>query len=122
MLNLNGKLVFQDLKEFINLPQVSSSAGSVTASLKLSGVPGKKDKYTFSDFLNLKPEADFTFNNFSIGLKNESVKLKDISGNIKLKENVQANNLLVTYNGHKIQFDGQMINLPEWLAGRTCKF
>lgn len=117
-LDLNGKLVFRDLKEFINLPHISSSEGFITASLKLSGVPGKKDKYTFSDFLKLNPEADFTFNDFSIGLKKESIRLKDISGNIKLKENVQARNLSVTYNGHKIQFDGQIVNLPEWLAGQ----
>jgi hypothetical protein len=116
---LNGVLIFNDLKDFISLPQISSSQGSIGISLRLSGNLEAKDKYSFSDFLKLNPEANLNFNSFSIGLNNEKLKLDDIDGNIKFLKNLWTDNLLITYKEQRIEINGEFSNLPEWLAGQS---
>jgi hypothetical protein len=115
---LNGTLVFSDLKDFLSLPQISTSEGSIAAGIKLSGYLETKEKYSFSDLMELNPEANFNFNSFSIGLNNEKVKFDDIEGNIRLSKNLLADNLFITYKDQRIKIDGEFFNLPEWLAGQ----
>ena len=117
-LMLHGMLVFSDLKDFISLPQISSSEGSVDASIRLSGLLEKKEKYSFSDLLSLNPEANLTFNSFSIGLNNEKIKINDVDGNIKYLKNVWTDNLFMTFKDQRIKLDGEFVNLPEWLSGQ----
>ena len=116
-LSMSGDLVFSDLKDFISLPQISSSEGSIGVTMNLSGNFDFKDKYSFSDLMKLNPDASFTFNSFDIGLNKEKFKIDDIEGNIQYKKNVLANNLFITYKEQRIRINGEFINLPEWLNG-----
>ena len=118
---LNGILNSRDLKEFFNLKSISKAEGSIDLDLKLGGRFIRKEKYSITDFLDLKPEADFKFNSFSLGMENGKFTVDNVNGNINATDTITANNLSLTYNNHIIKIDGKFRNLPGWIAGNGDK-
>lgn len=118
---LNGNLNPRELKEFLNLKSISKAEGSIDLDLKLGGKVIRKEKYSVTDFLDLKPEADLKFNSFSLGMENGKFTVDNVNGNLKARDTITANNLVLTYNNHLIKIDGKFLNLPGWIAGRGDK-
>ncbi|MDO9339175.1 MAG: AsmA-like C-terminal region-containing protein [Bacteroidales bacterium] len=100
---LKGKVIPAELKEFFDLQNISTAAGSVDLDLKMVSSLSHKGKYTLSDIIDMKPEADLVFNSFSIGLKNDKMLFNQVNGNLSISNSIQAR------------------NFPEWLAGRPVQ-
>ena len=118
---LKGKVFPGELKEFFDLQNISTAAGSVDIDLKLIGNLSHKEKYTLSDIIDMKPIADLVFNSFSYGLKNDRILFNQVNGNMSVSNIIRVNNFQFTYKGQRIKIDGEFRNLPEWLAGRPVQ-
>ncbi len=117
-LQLKGKVIPAGLKDFFRIKTISSSEGFIDIDLIMEGSFPKKDKYSFRDILELNPEAHLAFNSFSVGLKNERIRISHVNGNLVLKDSVIADNLRFDYKDHKFIVNGIFKELPEWLAGK----
>ena len=118
---LKGKVFPDELREFFDLQNISTAAGNVDLDLKIDGNLFPKDKITFSDIIDLKPEAALVFNSFDIGFKNEKILFTKVNGNMVISNSIRASNFQFDYKGQKIKIDGEFINLPEWFTGRPAK-
>lgn len=112
-----GKLLPGELKEFLNLKDVSRAGGSIDLDLKFSGRIGKKDSYKFADVFNLTSQSEAVFNSVNIKLDNKQIDLRDMTGSFLMNESTTTDNLRFTLNNHKIVFSGKFNNFPGWLVG-----
>jgi hypothetical protein len=118
---LKGKVFPGELKEFFDLQNISAAGGSVDLNLKMAGYLNNKKNYTVSDIIDLKPEADLSFNSFTLGLQNNRMLFRQVNGNLSVSNLIKAKNFLFTYKGQRIKVDGEFRNLPEGLAGRPVQ-
>jgi hypothetical protein len=118
---LKGKVFPGELKEFFDLQNISAAGGSVDLNLKMAGYLNNKKNYTVSDIIDLKPEADLSFNSFTLGLQNNRMLFRQVNGNLSVSNLIKAKNFLFTYKGQRIKVDGEFRNLPEWMAGRPVQ-
>jgi len=116
---LNGKVFPGEIKDFFALDKISTATGSFDLKLELRGNLIKKGKYTFSDIIDMKPEATLLFNSLSFGLDKDKILFNQINGNVLVSNTVRANRLQFIYKGQSIKLDGEFRNLPEWLAGKA---
>jgi len=116
-LQLEGKLIPSELKQFFGLKYISNAEGSADLNLKMEGTIPHKEKYTFADFLALNPVADLNLKSLGIGLKNDKIVLNNISGILSVSETVNARDLHLTYKDQHILLNGTFVNLPDWLSG-----
>ncbi len=112
-----GKLLPAELKEFLNLENVSKAGGSIDLDLKFSGWPGKKDSYKFTDVFNLNSQSEAVFNSVEISLDDKHIDISDINGSFLMNESTTTDNFRLTLNKHKIVLSGKFMNFPGWLAG-----
>ncbi len=117
----SGDIIPSEIMDFISIPGIREASGSFRLNLSLSGQLKLKDKYDFSDFLDLNPRADIRFNSFSVTDKDNRLPLDDIDGNIMVARNVWAEDLVFTYLGQRFSVDGEFTDLPAWLAGKPVK-
>lgn len=120
-LTISGEVVPSEILRFVTVPEIISAEGSFRLNLNLSGRPGKKDKYTLSDFIELNPEADIDFNSFGITHKDPDYSVSDVDGNIMFSRNLRAEDLEFVYKDHRFRVTGEFTNLPAWIAGRPVK-
>jgi hypothetical protein len=118
MLQLKGKVIPSELKDFFRIKAISSSKGSIDLDLKMEGALQRREKYSLQDFIDMDPDVDLVFNSFSIGLKNDRILVSQVNGNLVLKDSVTANDLRFKYKDHKFVINGIFKKLPEWLAGK----
>ncbi len=116
-LQLKGRLIPSELKQFFGLKDISMAEGSIDLDLKTEGIIPEKEKYTFADFLNFNTTADLSLRSFGIGLKDDKIVLKNVTGGLLVSKTVTARNLNFTYNDQHIILNGTFVNLTEWLSG-----
>ena len=116
-LTFKGKLLPGELREFLNLKDVSRAVGSIDLDLKFSGRTGKKDSYKFTDVFNLSSQSKAVFNSVGIMLDNKQIDIGDITGTFLMNESTTTDNFRFTLNNHKIVFSGKFNNFPGWLVG-----
>ena len=114
---LKGRLIPSELKQFFGLKGISGTEGSIDLDLKMDGFIPEKEKYTFADFLNFNTTADLSLRSFGIGLKNDKIVLKNVTGDLLVSKTVTARNLNFTYNDQHVILNGTFVNLTEWLSG-----
>ncbi|HUV00325.1 MAG TPA: AsmA-like C-terminal region-containing protein [Bacteroidales bacterium] len=117
-LTFDGILFPAELKEFLNLRNVERADGSIDMKIRLSGYLEKKDRYKLADLLDLNSRSEMVFNSFGIKLNNKQIDLKDAGGKILFNESTVSDNFQFVFNDQKINLDGKLNNLPEWLAGK----
>lgn len=120
-LTLNGKIIPEEFKDFFDLKDISSANGSVDLNLKMIATIDLKKKYSLSDLIDLKPEADLVFNSFSLGYKSDKFLISHVNGHINISNSIKVDNFQFTYKDHKVSIDGEFINLPEWLTNRPVQ-
>ncbi len=116
-LQLKGKFIPSELRDFFNIKAISTSIGSIDIDLKMKGALPGKEKFKFRDVVDLGPEAHAVFNNFTLGLKNDHFLVERVSGDLFLSDSLTADNLRFVYRDHRIAVSGIFRELPEWLAG-----
>jgi AsmA-like C-terminal region len=117
-LQLKGKVIPDELKDFFRIKAVSSSKGSADIDLKMNGAPGRLKKLTFPAILDMKPTASVSFNSLSIGFNNDRMLLDHINGRLILADSMRAENIHFGYKNHRFAVTGIFRKLPEWLAGK----
>ena len=118
---LKGTVYPQELKEFFVIKSISKAYGSVDIDIKVVTDFWPKDTITRNDIIDLKPEGSMGFNSFSIGLKDNSLLINNVNGNLFFTDIMRAENISFIYKGQEVKVDGEFRNLPEWVAGRPVK-
>jgi len=118
IMQLKGKLIPSELREFFDLHNISTARGNVDFVLTLNGKVPAFEKFSVSDFLALDPVADLNFNSFGIGLHNDKIMVDKVSGNLFVSDTVVAKDLKFSYHKHDFNLNGTFINLPGWLIGK----
>lgn len=116
-LNFKGRLFPAEIREFLNLRNVSRAGGSIDLDLKFSGSPGKKSSFKFTDLFDLNSRSEVIFNSAGITLDKQNLDIRDISGKILITENTTTDNLNFSINKQLISISGKFSNFPGWLAG-----
>jgi hypothetical protein len=114
-----GKLLPAELKEFLNLENVSNAGGSIDLNLSFSGRPGKKDSYNFADVFSLNSRSVAVFKSVGLSLDDKNIQISDADGRFLMNENTTTDKFRIILNKHKIVLSGNFVNFPGWLAG--CK-
>lgn len=120
-LNLKGKLIPAELREFFHPNTIGTAGGYAVFDLKLSGDVDLKKNFGLSDITNLKTEGEIGFESFSLGLKNDSLLVRDVRGKLLISNTILAKNLKFLYMGQRIGIDGEFTNLLEWLGGKPVQ-
>ena len=115
---LRGKLFIGEVREFLDLQNISEAGGNIDFDLKMAGYLDKFKKFEFSSIPDLRTEASLTFNSFKLGLKSNSFLVQDVNGNLLVSNTIQAKNLRFNYKGQNIGINGEFRNLLQWLDGR----
>jgi hypothetical protein len=120
-LKLKGRLFPGELKEFFNIQVMSTASGSVDMDLKLKSNLKFGGKFTLSDFIDLRPDADLIFNALNIGFNTDKILFTQVNGNMSVSNSIRADNVQFIYKKQRIKVDGEFTNLPEWLEGRPVQ-
>lgn len=120
-LAFSGDIIPSELLQFVRIPEISRSEGSVRMNLKLSGKTRKKEKYSLADVLDLKPEANMLFSSFSISINDKNISIDDADGNIMMSQHTWADDLAFTFRDHRFKINGEFRNLAAWLAGKPVQ-
>lgn len=120
-LTLNGRVYPKEIKEFFNLQNISEAEGYADLDLKMTTGIWPLNKITLTDIIGFKPVANLVFNNFSLGIRNDTILIKNVSGNLMYTDIIKADNLSLSYRGQEINVNGEFRNLPEWLSGKPVR-
>jgi len=112
-----GKLLPDELRDFLNVKNVSRANGSIDFDLKFSGYPGKKSTYKFGDIFDLNSQSEVTFNSVGIKLDNQQIDIRNATGKFLIKEYTSTDNFRFTVNKQEIILSGKFLNFPGWLTG-----
>lgn len=116
-LKFTGKIFPAELKEFLNLRNVSRAAGSIDLDLRFYGSPGKKGSFKPRDIFTLNSQSEAIFNSVELAFKDKPIDIKDLNGRLLIRETTTTDNFRLTLNNHKIKASGNLINFPGWLTG-----
>jgi len=117
-IELKGKVIPSEVKEFFGLKEISSPEGSVILDLRMSGLVPRKEKYSISDFLALDTKALMVFDSFGAGFRNYNIRIENMTGNLSVSDNVVARDLQFLLNEQDIKLNGTFSRLTEWLSGK----
>ena len=115
-LTFKGKLLPAELREFLNIQNVSRAGGSIDLDLKFSGKPGKKDSFKFRDIFNLNSQSEVVFNSVGLKIDKKQIDIRDVNGRFLINESTTTDNFGLSFNNHKIILSGKFMNFPGWLT------
>jgi hypothetical protein len=119
-MKFKGKLLPSELREFLNLNNISKAGGSVDLDLKFSGKPVIKTKFKPSDIFNLNSNSRLVFNSVNLKVDNRNVDINGAEGVVTLNGLVTATeNMKLFLNNHKVAVSGSLMNFPGWLTGNA---
>ena len=118
-LSLKGRVFPDELKEFFNIKQISRADGSVDMDLKLVRSNWSGKRFSLNDIIDLKPQANLTFNSLTLGLQNNKTLFEKVEGTVVIQNNIRAKDIRFDYRGQNIKITGEFNNLPEWFSGRA---
>ena len=116
-LDLAGKVIPGEIKEFFKLDNISTASGSIDLNIKMEGFIPNKEKYYLSDLFSLDPDAEMKFNSFCLGIMHDSVLINDVEGNLMISDTLTARDMRLTFREQKFDLDGTFINFPGWISG-----
>lgn len=117
LLQLKGRFIPSEMKDFLNMESASTTEGSIDFDLKMEGSLTGRENFSWRDLLKFDTQAGMKFNSFGIGLRHDTIKVTQVSGNLFVSDTVSADGLQLIYKDMKIGIDGNFLNLPGWLAG-----
>jgi len=120
-LYLKGRVFPAELKEFFDIKEISSADGSVDLDLKLINSSWSKKDFSLNDLIDLKPEANLTFNSLSLGFQKDKLLFRGVKGELVIQNTIIAKNFQFNYKEQNIKIDGEFRNLPEWISGRAIR-
>lgn len=120
-LDLKGKVLPAEIREFFNLTNISSARGSIDLDLRMEGIIPDKEKYSLPDLFSLSPDADLKFNSFCLGVRHDSLLVTNVDGHLMISDSLVAKDVKLTFRDQKFFLNGLFINFHDWLAGKPVK-
>ena len=120
-LSLKGRVFPGELKEFFDIKDISRAEGSFDLDLKLINSSWSKKDFSLNGFIDLKPEANLTFNSLTLGFQNDKTLFTGVKGALIIQNTIRAKNVQFNYKEQNIKIDGEFRNLAEWISGRAVK-
>jgi hypothetical protein len=120
-LSLKGRVFPGELKEFFNIKAISKAEGSFDLDLKLINSTWAKKDFSLNGLIDMKPEANLTFNSLTLGFQNNRMLVGGVKGELVIQNTIRAKNIQFNYKGQNIKIDGEFGNLLEWISGRAVK-
>ena len=117
-LDLKGRVIPKELKDFFNIQNLSTAEGSVDMELKINNGKWSEKVSSLDGIIDLKPEANLTFNSLAIGLQHDKILFSNVNGKLTILNSVRAEHFQFKYKGQNFNTTGEFNNLPEWLLGR----
>jgi hypothetical protein len=117
-LELKGKIIPSELKQYFSIDEIDNSTGYIDADLSLSTSLKPTDSLSVDNLLKINPEGSLLFSNLSIKLKKQDLDIREINGLLNIADDIEAKKLAFVYKEQAIRIDGRISRLPEWLAGR----
>jgi len=113
-----GRLLPSELREFLDLKNVSRAGGSVDLNLKFSGSPAIKKTFSLRDVFTLNSSSEVVLNSVTLKVDNRNIDISNANGKVSLNGLVTSSDNLSFYlNGHKVILSGTINNFPGWLTG-----
>lgn len=116
-LALKGRLLPDELREFLGIKNISKASGSIDFDIEFSGNPGKKASYSFLDVFSLHSQSEVRFNSVGISLSDQKLNISDANGRVIIKEKTETDDFRFTINRQKMNIRGSLSDFPGWLAG-----
>lgn len=116
-LSINGDLVFDDLRKYIKTKSFDSREGAVSGNLKMKGYLPAGKKFSFSDLPLLNPTANLQVLDFAADLPDLGVSFNNVSGKIRLSDELRIEDLCMTILGQKYCFNCALGNFTSWITG-----
>lgn len=117
-MDLKGRVIPKELKDFFNIQSLSTAEGSVDMELKINNGRWTEKVSSLDGIIDLKPEAYLTFNSLTIGFQHDKVLFSNVNGKLTILNSVRAEHFRFKYKGQNFNTTGEFNNLPEWLTGR----
>jgi len=115
--SLNGDLVFNDLRKYIKTKSFDSREGAISGNLRMKGYLPSGKKFVFSDITHLNPTANLHIVDFAADFPNMGISLNNVSGKIRLSDELRAEDLCMTILGQKYCFNCVLSNFTNWVTG-----
>jgi len=113
-----GRLLLSELRDFLDLKNVSRASGSVDLNLKFSGSPSIKKTFALRDLFTLNSSSEVVFNSAAFTIDNRKIDITNANGKAVITgESTSSDNLSFLLNGHRVVLSGNINNFPGWLTG-----
>lgn len=113
-----GRLLPSELREFLDLKNISRAGGSVDLNFKFSGSPAIKKTFALRDIFTLNSSSEVVLNSVTLKVDNRNIDISNANGKVSLNGLATASDNLSFYlNGHKVVLSGTINNFPGWLTG-----
>ncbi len=113
-----GRLLLSELRDFLDLKNVSRASGSVDLNLKFSGSPSIKKTFALRDLFTLNSSSEIVFNSAAFTIDNRKIDITNANGKAVITgESTSSDNLSFLLNGHRVVLSGNINNFPGWLTG-----
>jgi hypothetical protein len=116
-LSLNGDLVFDDLRNFIKTKSFDSREGAVSGNLRMKGRLPAGKKLSIANLSLLNPMANLQLADFAADLPEMGLFFHNVSGKIRLADELRVENLCMTILGQKYCFNCSFSNFTNWVTG-----
>jgi hypothetical protein len=117
-LDLKGRVFPKELKEFFNIQTLSAADGSVDMEMKIINEKLSGKFFTLDGIINMKPQANLTFNSLTLGFQNNKFLFSNLNGKLTILNSIRADHFQFNYKGQNFNTTGEFYNLPEWIIGR----
>ena len=116
-MSVNGDLVFNDLRKLITTKSFESREGAISGNLKLKGFLPEGKKFSLSDISKLNPNGNLRIQDFAADLPDMGVSFNNVSGKIRLSDELRVEDLCMTILGQKYCFNCVLSNFTDWVTG-----
>jgi len=115
-LNLKGRILPSELKQFFRIDAISVASGFCDAEIHATTTWKPGDKITMHSLLNQKYNALLRFGDMTLGFKEPDITFSNIMGEIISSTGISAKDLSFEYKDQMILSNGRFSSLHEWLS------
>ncbi len=105
-----------DLNKFLKLDTIKSLSGRIISDLSFSGTLNSFEKFTVNDFLTSKSSGSVKLENVSLEIKNQNLSYSNINGSFRFNNNdLITENLSGRVSDNEFNFKGSFTNILPYI-------
>jgi hypothetical protein len=117
-LALDGDLNVDDLSRLFKSETIHDQSGSVKSHITLSGFIPVSPRSKMALIASLNPDITLLFSDFGAVFNTFGFAIRNITGSLKIKNDLVADSLSLAIMDQHFTFSGSMRNFTTWLAGK----